>query len=488
MDKLLGIDLGTTGCKSVVCTAAGEILDESYLEYPLITLSPTMIEQEVEAWWAITVQAVCQAVERADLDGQEIRALSVSSQGISFVLLDERGEPLGNSLNWLDTRATREAAEILNVYPAEELFALTGKRASAMYVLPKLLWLRRHQPDRFRRARVFLMGHDYLLYKLCGQYVTDHSMACGTLLYDLPRLRWSEEMLSAFDVPVEKLPRIEWAGTSLGPIRPEAARELGLDQSTAVVVGGQDQKCAALGAGIRPELATVSLGTATAITVLADHPPIDRAMRIPASAFVVPQCWELEGVIATAGGSLRWYRETFAPAQSYAALDAEAERSPPGANGVFFYPHLSGVASPRWQDTARGIFQGISLSTNRGDMTRSVLEGVAFQIRENVEAAEDISGPVEELILFGGGARSALWRAIIGDVCGKPVTLAETVETACLGACILAGVGGGLFADWESARQTLSREQLRREPDPASVSVYEPLYRAYVRAEDALLP
>ncbi len=487
VDKLLGIDLGTTGCKGSVYSADGKLLGLSYLECPLITLSPTMIEQDAHSWWEQTVEAIRLALVRAGVDGREIRGISISSQGISFVPLDDQGQPLSNAINWLDGRATEEAREILSRYPAKMLFAMTGKRAAPFYVLPKLLWLRRHQPRLFDRARMFLMGHDYIVYRLSGRYVTDHSMAGGTLLYDLARLGWSEELLEAFDIPVEKLPEIRWAGTPLGPILPTVARELGLSEETVVVVGGQDQKVAALGAGIREGVATVSLGTATAISVITEKPAIDEQMRIPAFTFVIPQRWDLEGVIGTGGGSLRWYRETFFPGEDYSTLDALAEQAPPGANGVFFYPHLTGAGSPHWQEAARAGFQGISLSTTRADMTRSVLEGVAFQIQENIEALEDIAGPIAELVLFGGGAKSALWWGIIADVTRKVVVRAKTVETANLGACILAGVGFGLFADPKSAQAAMIADLQHRVPEMVNVQRYESVYQEYREMETRIL-
>lgn len=484
---LLGIDLGTTGCKAAVYDEAGVCLGESYLEYGLITLSPLMIEQDPLAWWALTCQAVREALAAAQATRDTVKGVSVSSQGISFVLVDEAGQPLGNALNWLDGRALEESAEILAHYPAERLFALTGKRAAPFYVLPKLLWLRKHKSEDWHAARRVLMGHDYLVYRMCGTQLTDHSLAGGTLLYDLHAQDWSDELLGVFGISRSLLPDLVWSGTPAGELLPEVADELELSPHTPVYVGGQDQKCAALGAGIADGIATVSLGTAAAIIQVMNAPATDPGLRIPTFPFVQPNRWALEGVIATGAGSLRWYRDTLSPGVAYPVLDEEANRVALGSDGVAFYPHLGGAGSPRWQSLARGTFHGLSLASSRGHLTRAVLEGVAYQIRENLAVTQELAGPVDEVILFGGGAKSALWREIICNVIDRPVVWTPTVETAGLGAAMLAGLGSGVFASLAEARQSIVRVAARREPDPEFAALYTGYYEKYLEVENRLL-
>lgn len=487
MDTLLGIDLGTTGIKAAICSTQGDLLGESYLEYPLIKPAPGVVEQDADEWWELTQEAIRQALRSAGVDGQAVGALSVSSQGISFVPVDEKGCPLGNVINWLDTRATAEAETIRGHYSDAGLFHLTGKRASPAYVLPKLLWLRNHQPDLYRRTSKFLMAHDYVLFKFSGRFVTDHSMAGGTLLYDITRLDWSPDLIDTFDITVEQLPEVKWSGTSLGSIRPQVADALGLSEGTIVAVGGQDQKCAALGANIRPGVATVSLGTASAISCLTAHPVLDPERRIPTFPFVVPGYWDLEGVVGTAGGAFRWLRETLFPAAEYRRLDEMAAKSPPGANGVCFYPHLSGAGSPHWRADVWGAFLGLTLAAGPGDIVRSVLEGVAFQIQENLEVMDAMGIAVDELVLFGGGAQSPLWVHLIGDVTGKPVTVTEMVDVANWGACVLAGVGAGLFEGDILGRPVSRETKSRRLPRPEIAEHYTSLYRHYRSQENKLL-
>jgi xylulokinase len=487
MGLLLGIDLGTTGCKAAVYAQEGNLLGESYLEYGLITRSPTMIEQDPRAWWNLTCRAVELVLDQAQVNRNAVRGLALSSQGISFVLLDASGRLLGNAISWLDTRAAEESAAIVERYPAERLFALTGKRAAPFYVLPKLLWLRRKRPELWRRVHKVLMGHDYLVYRFCGEAVTDHSMASGTLLYDLQALDWSGELLEAFEIPVEILPAVRWSGTPVGVLKPEIAEQLHLRPDTVVSVGGQDQKCAALGVGIQDNTATLSLGTASAITRVVDRPVIDPQMRVPTFTFVVPSRWVLEGVILTGGGSLRWYRETICGNVPYTKLDEEARPVPRGAEGVLFYPHLSGAGSPHWQSQARGIFCGLALATTRAHLTRALLEGVAYQIRENLSVMEELAGPEKRAIVFGGGAKSAVWRDIIGDVINRPLAWTSTVETASRGASMLAGLGCGLFPTLEYARDAMVGSMIHREPDPEAARAYDQHFDRYARVEASLL-
>lgn len=487
MQTLLGIDLGTTGIKAALCSSTGELLGESYLEYPLIRPAPGVVEQDAQAWWELTQEAIRQALTCANIDGQSVRALSVSSQGISFVPLDEDGEPLSHAINWLDTRATAEAEVIRAHYSDAELFKLTGKRASPAYVLPKLLWLREHQPQIYARTCKFLMGHDYLIFKFSGRFVTDHSMAGGTLLYDISRLEWSSELLERFDIDADKLPQIQWAGSSLGPIQPHVAQRLGLNPQTNIAVGGQDQKCAALGANIRPRVSTISLGTASAISCLINSPLLDPERRIPTFPFVVPGYWDLEGVVGTAGGAFRWLRETLFPDKDYPALNEMAAASPPGANGVCFYPHLSGAGSPHWRADVWGAFLGLALASGPGDMVRAVLEGVAFQIRANLEVMEAIGIPIDELIIFSGGAQSPLWVQLISDLTGKSVDVTSMVDVANWGACILAGIGAELYAGDVLKRSPGKSQTTHYMPRLEVTERYEALYNHYCAQEKKLL-
>jgi xylulokinase len=485
METLLSVDLGTTGCKAAVYSVEGQVLGTSYIEYPLIGLSPEFVEQDANLWWSLTQQVIQEAIAKSGVKGRGIRALSVSSQGISFVPINRSGQVLRNAINWLDTRATTQAAAIRRRIKDEHLFQVTGKRPGAFYVLPKLLWLREHEPGLFGETYKFLMAHDYLLYKLCGATVTDFSMAGGSLLLDLHLLNWSDELLTTFEIGRDQLPDLAWAGSTAGELASATAEAIGLSPGTPVVVGGQDQKCAALGAAIRPGVATVSLGTASAISCLIDEPALDAERRIPTFPFVVPGYWDFEGVVSTAGAALTWVRDTVFPNKDHSALDELANQSPPGANGVRFYPHLTGATSPLWQVGARGAFTGLSLATSSADLVRSVLEGIAFQIRANLDVIQSMA-PVEELVLFGGGAKSDLWCDIISQVTDKPVFVTEMVDVANWGACVLAGLGAGVYEDYTAAELSTDLT-LRSAPLLQVVNDYDAIFQEYIEAEGQLV-
>jgi xylulokinase len=392
---------------------------------------------------------------------------------------------LRRAICWLDRRAVDQTKRILERYPPERLFEITGIRLMPGAVLSKLLWLRENEPEHFTQAFKFLMAHDYVAFLLSGRTVTEHSMAGGTLLYDVRHSEWSAELLAFLGLTVDKLPSIQAAGTPLGRITTEAARETNLDEETMVVVGGQDQKCAAFGAGLREGMATVSLGTATGVSCLSESLIIDPEMRLPVFRFVIPHKWVYEGVLSTGGGSLRWLKDTFFPDKIYRELDNLGSQSPPGANGLSFYPHLAGAYTPRYSPSARGAFYGISLFTDACDVVRSVLEGVGFQMKQILEVQEDLTGPINSLTLFGGGATSPFWCAMIADITGKVVTRARTVETAALGASMLAGMGCGVFHGWQNASEVMVRSGDQWIPDPSRNHYYNSLYEQYVRQEEA---
>jgi xylulokinase len=477
MDSLIGLDLGTTAIKAGVYTPEGRLLGSAAFDYELITPRPGWVEQDPRQWWELSVRAVRGALAACPC-AHRPAALAISSQGISFVPVDRAGRALGAALCWLDTRAEAEAETVRERVGAERLFELTGKRPNAAYVLPKLLWLRAHEPERFRQTACFLSAHDFLVQRLCGARATDFSLAGGSLLFDLRRLEWSGELLGAFDLDPALLPAAGWAGGVVGEFSPAAADEMGLPAGLPVALGGQDQKVAALGAGLGPGLCAVSLGTAAAVSCLADRPVYDPQRRIPLFPFVAPGLWDLEGVVGTAGAALRWARDLFFPGSSYAELDTLARQSAPGSNGVRFYPHLAGATSPLWEPAAGGVFSGLGLACGRADLARAVLEGVAYQIRANLEVMARLA-PVEALVLFGGGSRGPLWREIIAAVCALPLSAPAGLEPALWGAGRLAGFGAGLLA-----KRIQPPAGLAFSPPPAEwVERYEPLYQQYRAAE-----
>jgi xylulokinase len=481
-----GIDLGTSECKAALFDGRGTMLGEGRAPCRLLHPGPSRVEQDAQEWFEAVGTAVRGALGAAFADGSDCVGIAVSSQGIAFVPVDLYGLPLANAISWLDMHATEETAEVLAAVSQAELYRRTGKRASPAYVLPKLLALRHEQPRLYGDTARFLMAHDYVLRRLGSEPFTDHSLASGTMLYDVSRQGWDGALLKRFGIDSARLPALAWSGSRAGTLGATGAAALGLPTGVPLAVGGQDQKLAALAAGIGPDVATLSLGTASAISRLAGAPVFDPAMRLPLFGFCLPGLWDLEGVVGTTGAALHWLRDTFAPSAAYAALDAEAAAAAPGAGGVRFYPHLAGAGSPHWRDRARGVLSGLSLASTRGDLVRALLEGVAYQVRRNLEAMPLPTLP-RAVIAFGGGARSAVWRSIIAEVTGLPVGVTATVEVACLGAAACAAVAAGEFASLAEAREEMHGTVTWQEPAAARRRPYDDLYAQYVAEEARLL-
>ncbi|MDD3840602.1 MAG: xylulokinase [Clostridia bacterium] len=482
---LIGIDLGTTGCRSAILNSELKILAEQYIEYSLINISDTEIEQDADLWWTLTKKVIKESIAKSKVDPLKIRGLSISSQGIAFVPVDENCNTLMNAISWLDARAKDETQEILENFDEDDMFNITGKRTSATYVLPKLLWIKNNKRDIYDKTYKFLMGHDFLIAKFTGNFVTDHTMASGTLMYDINKQDWSLPIIERFGLNKEKLPQIEWSGTNVGVVKPEVAQELGIANDVVVSLGGQDQKCAALGAGIKDNVATVSLGTATAITTKGKQPLLDKHMRIPCFSDLLKQRWVLEAVIGTAGVSLKWLRNTLFADKSYEELDEMVEQCGAKQSNLFFYPHLTGASTPYWKPDIRGFVYGISLATTPNEIVRSVFEGIAYQIKVNLDIMEELSGEVEEIRLFGGGAKGKVWCQIIADITGKKVVTLYTPETACVGAAILAMLGCGMIEDVEQIEEANVDDIFY--PDKENQEVYAAKYQDYIDIQNRLL-
>ncbi len=483
-DGLIGLDLGTTVCKGILVDRELNVLSRAESSYPSIRRSAEQIEQDAGQWWQVSKKVIRSLVAQAGSGRPAIRGIGICTQGISFVPVNRQGIPLRNALSWLDTRAREQAASVLAELGEKQCFFMTGKRVSGVYVLPKLLWLRQTEPEHYQEAFKFLMAMDFLATRLCGAFVTDHTMASGTLLYDLHRQEWSALLLDRFKLDRDKLPEIRWSGSRLEKISRKSADELGLSPQTAVVLGGQDQKVAALGAGIDLERTTISLGTAMAVTQKCDRPIIDELMRVPCFTDLLPGRWVLEGS-GIGSSCLDWARNTMLAGRSYEELEAMAHALDASENRLYFYPHLAGTNTLHFDEKLRGSLVGLDFSVTAGQIVKSVLEGIAYQIREQLELLEAISRPVRELRLFGGGARSASWPQIIADACQKPVVILSTPEMGCLGAAMLAGIGAGLFSGPE---ETAALVRIRRRIEPRSElsAMYAEQYREYLEIQGRL--
>lgn len=481
MPFFIAIDLGTTGCRSIVFDEQLHCMASSYREYGLITPCDKWVEQDAEQWWRLTQETVCEAVRAASIDIDQVKGIAVSSQGITIIPVDKQLAPLQNAISWLDVRAEEQAEWLRRDFGNREMFTLTGKQINAAYSLPKILWLKKHREAVFSSAWKFLMPLDFITEKLTGNCVTDHTMASGTLLYDIKAKTWSSRILEQYGLTTDHLPTLKWSGEIAGFLTAEVAEALHLKAGCPVAVGAQDQRCASLSVGLRPGVMSISLGTSGAICKYWDAPHTEGDMRIGWSAYVNENSWVTEGVINTAAASLRWLRDTMFPGIEYQEIDAEAEASLNRGSALLFYPYLNGPSSPDNYPESTGCFHGVSLSTQRGDFALAVLEGVAFQIRIMLEAMQAYEN-VHTLVLFGGGAKSALWAQIIADITGVCIEVPETAEAAGAGAAILAGIAAGTF----DRNHTPVLQHNRSYQPSGRRAAYEAKFQAYRQLEKKL--
>ncbi len=481
MAFLLGIDVSTTATKALLIDEGGAVVAVAGSPHELHTPRPLWSEQDPATWWQAAQQSIHEALDQAGLNGGEVAAIGLTGQMHGLVLLDAEGRVLRPAMLWNDGRAGAECDWIRERLGLDHLVEITGNDAFAGFTAPKLLWVRRHEPEVYRRAAHVLLPKDYLRYRLTGAFATDRAGAGGTLLLDLKTRDWSEEMLDALEIPPAWLPPTHEGPAITGEVTPEAAEATGLRAGTPVVAGGGDQAAQAVGVGaVRPGVMALTLGTSGVVFAPAARPvtaPQGRAHSFP---HALPGRWHLMGVMLSAAGSLRWYHDTFAPDASYDALLAEAADVPPGCDGAFFLPYLSGERTPHANPHARGVFFGLTLRHGRGHFTRAVLEGVAFGLRDNLALLREAGvPPPTEMRASGGGVQSPLWRQILADVLNAPLTAPQTTEGAAFGAALLAGVGARVWPDVETACESTIICQPIAQPDAASAATYDALHATF---------
>jgi xylulokinase len=451
-EALLALDVGTSGCRAELLTLEGRPLGRCYREYGIQTPAPGAAEQDPEQWWQAVVACARGARDECP-EGARVVAVGLSVQGHTWLPVDAAGQALRPALTWLDARAAGQARRLLEEHGAAFWGQLAGKLPGPSHLLPQWLWLREAEPEVAARMTRCLFCHDWLVERLTGRAVTDFTHAATSLLYDIERWEWSS-LAAEYGLPEGALPPVVPAGRVAGRVADKGvAAVLGAELGTIVAVGAQDQKCAALAAGLDAATATVSMGTAVAIEAPVPAPRFDASLgAIPCFPWLERGRWVLEAPMTSGGGAFRWLRDLLAEteATSFDRLIAEAEAVPPGAEGVRFLPYLAGAGAPHWQPEATAAFTGMTLRTGRGHLARALLEGVAADIRANVDCMRALGCPIERLRLFGGGVRSGLWPQIIAAVCTLPTEACTEAEAATRGAAMLAaralGVDPGVFA------------------------------------------
>ena len=466
---IVGLDVGTTGVKAIAVGPEGEIVARAERGYPLSTPRPGWSEQNPDDWWGATRAAI------ADLGVREIGGIGLSGQMHGLVALDAAGSVIRPAILWNDQRTAAECVEIEERIGLDRLIALTGNRALTGFTAPKLLWLRRHEPEAYGRIARIMLPKDYVRLRLTGEWATDVADASGTLLLDVAHRCWSAEVLEALDLDPTILPPLlespAVSGTTL------ACDDLA--QGTPVAAGAGDCAAAALGVGIdRPGPLSLVMGTSGVVFAALPAFASDPQARVHAFCHAVPGQWHAMGVMLSAAGSLQWLRDRLAPEASFADLVTEAETWEPGVDGLLFAPYLAGERTPHADPLARAAFTGLELRHDRGALVRAVLEGVAFGLRDSLELVRDLGGPCDRARASGGGARG-LWLRIVASAMGLPIELTAVEEGSAFGAALLGGVAGGVFADVPDAVNRCVHVRATVEPDPAWQAVYEENYARF---------
>ncbi len=499
MPSILAVDLGTTALKCALHDLHGRVIAKATQEYELLTPDSLSVEVAVETYWGAFKTTIASVLRESQADPSEIRALGLSAQGETLILVDAAGKPLRNAIVWLDNRAQAEADALGERFGHRHAYEITGQvRLVPTWPASKIAWLRRNEPAVFARAARFLLIEDYFLQRLTGEYVSEGSLDTSTCYWNFKTLDWWPEMLDELGITREQLPRIVDSGTQVGHILPAAAFELGLSTNTIACTGALDQACGAIGVGnIAPGIFSENTGAALAICSTVARPTLDPKDQMPCHYHGIPGLYMLHTF--TGGGIvLKWFRDEFgamemAVAQAsgmdaYDLLGRQASLVPPGSEGLVMLPHLQGAMAPEANPRARGVFYGFTLRHSRAHFCRAIMEAVGYIVRRNIEVIESLGVGVQEIRALGGGARSRVWKQIEADITHRPVLVTDNEEAATLGAAILAGKAVGLYASIAEAATQMVQIKERFEPQAANYPIYDEAFSTYVQLYDALCP
>jgi xylulokinase len=481
MKYIIGIDVSTTATKALLIDQMGNVRATESVEYPFETPKPLWSEQDPGLWWQATISSLNALLSHSGVSNVDIVAVGLTGQMHGLVLLDANGSVLRPSILWNDQRTSVECDDIRNALGKSRLIQITGNDALTGFTAPKILWVKKHEPEIFAKVRHVLLPKDYVRYRLTGDYAMDVADGAGTILMDLRNRCWSPEVLNALGIPSDWLPRLHEGPHITGELSEEAAKLTGLRVGTPIIAGGGDQAAQAVGVGAVDEgIVALTLGTSGVVFAATNKPVFDPEGRIHAFCHSVPGKWHMMGVMLSAAGSLRWYRDTFSPNTKYDDLLAPSESIPAGSDGLFFLPYLTGERTPYPDPYAKGAFIGLSIRHTFPHLTRAVLEGVAFGLKDCFELMKSSGlSQVHQVRVSGGGARSALWRQILADVLATQLVTVNTMEGAAYGAGLLAAVGVGLWSTVEEACSKAVQVTSSTNVNPRDKEIYAKRYPIY---------
>ncbi|MHA1492343.1 MAG: FGGY-family carbohydrate kinase [Promethearchaeota archaeon] len=466
------LDLGTTGCRTFIFDLTGTILASDYQEWESYYPAPSFVEQNANIWWESIKVTIKNTITKSGIDPSEIVSLSVTNQRETIVPVGKNGDVLSNAIVWQDRRTTDQVEFIKEKIGIDKIYELTGLTIDPYFSATKILWFKDNKPEIYKKTHI------------TGQFYTDFSNASRTMLFDIRKLRYSDKIASELEIDLDKMPDAIESGVDIGEI---TTNETDFDAKTLVVTGAGDQQSAALGVGVvSPGKIKCTTGTGSFILAYLSEPKFDPNKRVLCSCHAIPGAWVQEASIFTTGAILKWFRDEIAQKECidaekggqdpYIVIDAETEKSPPGANGLLVLPHFVGAGAPHWNPYARGVIFGLALGHERRDISRAMFEGVAFEVKKNIEVFKEIGINPLELKLTGGGSRSDLWNQIFADVLGITCVRNVIEEATSMGAAILAASGAGMFADIAKGAENLCKVEKKWFPREDHQKFYQKLY------------
>jgi len=491
MSYLLGIDIGTSGTKTLVCNAKGTVLATAMAEHPISSPKPGWSEQNPQDWWSAVVQATRAVTKKAKLKPVDITGIGLSGQMHGSVFLADGKKPLRPALLWNDQRTAEQCAEIESKAGGRAaLIKLVANPALTGFTAPKILWVRQHEPKVYGKTKHILLPKDYIRLCMTGEYATEVSDASGTLLLDVVNRKWSSKLLELLQIDPALMPRVHESFEITGELLPSAAAELGLKPGTPVVGGGGDQAAGAVGNGIvAGGIVSATLGTSGVVFAHSDQPTLDPQGRVHTMCHAVPGTWCVFGCMLSAGGSFQWFRNQLGGAEvalakkqkidPYVLLTQQAATAPAGSEGLFFLPYLTGERCPYPDPNARGGWIGLTARSTRAAMIRSLLEGVTFGMRDALEIMGEMHIPITQVRASGGGARSDFWRQMQADIYNQPIVITNAAEGPAYGVAILAGVGTGVWSSVEQAAKAAIKPVSKVTPAKKSAALYDRQYAVY---------
>ncbi len=488
MSYLLGIDIGTSGTKTLICNHRGKVLATAMAPHDVSSPKPGWSEQDPLQWWSATCKATRAVLRKAKAKADQVTGVGLSGQMHGSVFLDEGQTPLRPALLWNDQRTAAECEQIEAAAGGRrKLINMVGNPALTGFTAPKILWVRNHEPKVYAKTKHILLPKDYIRFRMTGEYATEVSDASGTLLLDVKKRTWSRKLMGLLEIDPALMPACHESHEVTGTLTKPAASALGLKAGTPVVGGGGDQAAGAVGNGIvSTGIVSATLGTSGVVFAHADEPTYDKLGRVHTMCSAVKGKWCVFGCMLSAAGSFQWLRHELYPHESYDALDKEAAKAPAGCEGLFFLPYLTGERCPHPDPLARGGWVGLTTRHNRSALIRSLLEGVTFGMADQLRIMDEMGVKVRTVRLSGGGAKSKFWRQLQADIYGKPVATINSDEGPAYGVALLAGVGTGVWSSVPQACKAAIRETQRLTPDRPTARRYAAHHTQYQRLYPAL--